>query len=331
LETLHKLSTLSVHFLLTFYNFSNWSRQFPDIIIRYSVFERSAREGGVLRNFRYSNDGYHNTRIIYADWKNLDPTSGSGTFEMSLLDDTDPNTFYLGVSGSGFKYYTNIKLGQPQFQEIINLLSYKGHPWNPERERLISEAKEKAKSEAEAKKNEKIRDSINAVSILQIRYRDSIMIVKQRIEDSVTKRTDDSIRSNLKLFDVYKDGIVIKLYGNGHGELVSFLKQLPSDVWNDVSGPDDLTNYLMSNGGWSVPIRGSEEVNIFLNEYRHDKTFRLKFMGTEENSYYSFPIFNNIQLKKEKPIYPLPVGGFLKSFSAEVIFPYAHCWGYKAF
>ena len=106
------------------FDFSKWSKQFPNVIVSYTAFGRSAREGGVLRNFRFKNNGNYNTKIILADWQNFDKNSGSGTFELSLLNENYPNKLYIGIQGSGWSYFFNIELNSLQYQELINSLKY---------------------------------------------------------------------------------------------------------------------------------------------------------------------------------------------------------------
>lgn len=109
----------------SYFDFSKWSKEFPNVIIRYSALSRSTREGGVLRNFRYESSGLYNTKIILADWVNFDKNSGSGTFEMSVLDKRYPNKFYIGIQWyDGSKVYCNIELSPEEFKEIINILDY---------------------------------------------------------------------------------------------------------------------------------------------------------------------------------------------------------------
>lgn len=108
----------------TYLDFSKWSKQFPNIIINYTALGRIAKEGGMLKNFRYKNTGNFNTKVILADWTNFDKNAGSGTFQLSLLDERYPNKIYLGIIGYDWKHYTNIELDQSQFNEIKNLLDY---------------------------------------------------------------------------------------------------------------------------------------------------------------------------------------------------------------
>jgi hypothetical protein len=107
------------------FDFSKWSKEFPNVITRATVLSRSVREGGVLRNFRYKNSGPNYTKIILADWINFDKNSGSATFEMSILDERYPNKLYVGLEWyGGSKYYFNIELSPVEFEEIVNILDY---------------------------------------------------------------------------------------------------------------------------------------------------------------------------------------------------------------
>ena len=108
----------------SFFDFSKWTRQSPNVIVTYTAYGRSAREAGVLRNFRFKNTGNFKTKVLLADWQNFDKNSGSGIFEMSLFDEKYPNKLYLGLKGSSWSYFFNLELNSEQFQELVTLLDY---------------------------------------------------------------------------------------------------------------------------------------------------------------------------------------------------------------
>jgi len=113
----------------SYFDFSKLSRQFPNVLVTYTALNRKATEGGVLKNFRFSNSGKLNTNILYANWQNFEKDhAGSGTFELSVFDENEPNKVYIGISGNSWSYYINVQLTEQQFQEITNLLSISEKP-----------------------------------------------------------------------------------------------------------------------------------------------------------------------------------------------------------
>lgn len=113
----------------SYFDFSKLSRQFPNVLVTYTALNRKATEGGVLKNFRFSNSGKLNTNILYANWQNFEKDhAGSGIFELSVFDENEPNKVYIGISGNSWSYYINVQLTEQQFQEITNLLSISEKP-----------------------------------------------------------------------------------------------------------------------------------------------------------------------------------------------------------
>ena len=83
--------------------------------------------------------------------------------------------------------------------------------------------------------------------------------------------------------DVYKDGIVIKVDGNGHGLLISKLQFIDRDntSWENTKS---IMYKKLSNEGWELPIRGSEEIDFFKKNYKNEG-FRLNFKGSRIEEY----------------------------------------------
>ena len=113
----------------SYFDFTKYTIKSPILRVNYTAFGRSASEVGILKNFRFKNSS-NNTKIILADWQNLDKNSGSGTFEISLLDESNPNEIYIGIYGSSWSYYINIKLKEDNFRETIKLLTNSIKPAN---------------------------------------------------------------------------------------------------------------------------------------------------------------------------------------------------------
>ncbi len=115
----------------SYFNFLHFSKKFPNIIVNYNVLGKEVREGGILKNIRFINSGIYNTKIIIADWVNFSKNNaGSGKFELSVLDENHPGEFYIGIKGYNWSYFINVKLKSENFQELINLLTYKGDAYN---------------------------------------------------------------------------------------------------------------------------------------------------------------------------------------------------------
>lgn len=109
----------------SYFSFRKFSNKFPNIFVSYSALGRSATEGGILRNIKFVNSGNFKTKIIVANWENFDKNhAGSGTFQLSVLDENYPNKLYVGISGYNWSYYINIELKENDFQDIVTLLDY---------------------------------------------------------------------------------------------------------------------------------------------------------------------------------------------------------------
>ena len=281
----------------SFFDFSKWTRQSPNVIVTYTAFGRSAREAGVLRNFRFKNTGNFNTKVLLADWQNFDKNSGSGTFELSVLNENYPNKLYVGISGYNWTYYINIELKEYDFQDIINLLTYYGKPRN-----IIKEKQDKIDAELISTRlelrNRFIQDSLNKIKdriqdslnnervkkdLIAKKALDLEIAIAKRIKDSIDLKYDDSLRHTLQVLDVYKDGIVIKVDGNGHGLLISKLQFIDRDntSWENTKS---IMYKKLSNEGWELPKRGSEEIDFFKKNYKNEG-FRLNFKGSRIEEY----------------------------------------------
>ncbi len=82
---------------------------------------QSTTESGALENISLSKDGNGNY-ILSADWKNLDPSLGSGKFSLSI---TDLKKKQLGckITGSTWSYWGFFNLDNEAFNKTMNLFS----------------------------------------------------------------------------------------------------------------------------------------------------------------------------------------------------------------
>jgi uncharacterized protein (TIGR02145 family) len=135
-------------------------------------------------------------------------------------------------------------------------------------------------------KKERIRKEIIKKQALDLE-----IAITKRIKDSIDLKYDDSLRNTLQILDVYKDGIVIKVDGNGHGIIISTLQLInkvdaPSDNWINL-----MLNKLSENG-WELPVKGGEVISIFEKMYKNEN-FRYKFKGSKEKEYFRFSMHYN--------------------------------------
>jgi hypothetical protein len=110
------------------------------------------------------------------------------------------------------------------------------------------------------------------------------MAIARRIKDSIDKIIDDSVRFNLKVLDVYKDAIVVKVDGQGHGLLISKLKYVIRDNSSWENTKSRMFNEL-TNNGWELPMKGSDEIDFFRKNYKNEE-FRIKFKGSKTNEFF---------------------------------------------
>ncbi len=85
-------------------------------------------ERGLLKNFKYTNDGYNNTKVLTASWQNMD--AGSGEFQLSFFGEEKPRTLYIGIQGSSWSYFINQDLNDQQYERLYKLLAIKSTPIN---------------------------------------------------------------------------------------------------------------------------------------------------------------------------------------------------------
>ena len=88
-----------------------------NITVNYSAMGYSATESGNLENLEFRDDGERNTYRIKGEW-----IKGS-FFRLEVSTQGKPNTAYLAIEGSGWIYYTYIKLSDEDFEKFINVLS----------------------------------------------------------------------------------------------------------------------------------------------------------------------------------------------------------------
>ncbi len=267
----------------SFFDFSKWSKQFPNVIVSYSAFGRSAREGGVLRNFRYKNTGNFNTKIILADWQNFDKNSGSGTFELSVLNDDFPNKFYIGIQGYGWSYYFNIELNDENFQEIINLLTISGKPRDFIKEKYDKIETEKLKKITELRdkfvQDSLFKDRIEKEKIFRRKQELEIEIENQKIKnikniaDSILKNNLKSLFINLKVGDVFLDGIVLNILNDSTAVLISL-----EEKFIDYGTLKTILNNKPPQNSWSVP--SGEDLDYLKKMMKDNSYFKEKFNST---------------------------------------------------
>ena len=87
------------------------------VSVNYSAMGYSATERGVLENLELKDDGENNTYRISGNWNNQD--AGDGIFRLEVYGTDKPNTVYLAIEGSSWKYYSNIKLSDEDFEKFI--------------------------------------------------------------------------------------------------------------------------------------------------------------------------------------------------------------------
>jgi hypothetical protein len=298
----------------SYFDFSKMSRQFPNVIVTYTALSRSSREGGVLRNFRFLNSGNFNTKVLLADWQNFDKNTGSGTFELSLLDEKNPNKIYIGIRGSSWSYYFNLELSPTQFQEIINLLTVSGMPRNLVKEREAALAGEKLKKEEEErnkrkqleidKKNAFTYDSLRQV---EKRIKDSLLIIKNKINDSIIKFTHDSLIKVLNVGVIFQDGIIINFINPNEVAILSLeekffeygnLKQLIN------SNPDYYNSWQVPTIVDLVYIKSVLKKNKLFND-----NFNLNMLPKKPREYPSYIYWHTSGFKQFKSILlPLDFG-----------------------
>ena len=147
------------------------------------------------------------------------------------------------------------------------------------------------------KKEQFIIDSLKKVKfekdIIAKQAIDLQIAITKRINDSIKKINDsldiikeDSLKLTLKIFDVYKDGIVFEIDGQGHGLILSKLQY----VYRDNSSWENTKSLMykkLSEGVWELPHKGGNVIDFFQKNYKHEE-FRIKFKGNRSNEFYRF-------------------------------------------
>ena len=90
------------------------------VSVNYSVIGYSVTESGVLENLKLVDDGENNTYCITGDWNNQD--AGDGYLRLEVFGADAPNTIYVAIEGSSWKYYANMELSDEDFNEFITVL-----------------------------------------------------------------------------------------------------------------------------------------------------------------------------------------------------------------
>jgi hypothetical protein len=88
--------------------------------VNYSAMGYSATESGFVRNLKLDDDGENNTYCITGDWNNQD--AGDGHLRLEVFGADAPNTIYLAIEGSSWKYYASMELSDEDFNEFITVL-----------------------------------------------------------------------------------------------------------------------------------------------------------------------------------------------------------------
>ena len=279
------------------FDFSKFSKQFPNVIVTYSVFLGSVRqytELGVLRNFRFDNTGNFNTKILLADWQNLDKNSGSGTFELSLLDENYSNGIFMEIQGSSWRYSTIFKLNPEYFQEMVNLMTYNGSPRNFKRENEIKDSIIERENEIKKREKEKadyiialrnlkeetdkrISDSIKQ----KVAEEKNIQEIENQIELEKYKILFDSMYNSFLLNGQVGDVLTIPEFNqNTNSEIIIVSKD------NSGHGLIALRNYFESLSTWKNP-KSIHDFNwrqpklseiVILRKAFKNKSFKKNFM-----------------------------------------------------
>lgn len=90
------------------------------VSVNYSAMGYSATASGVLENLKLVDDGENNTYSITGDWNNQ--ASGDGHFRIEVFGADEPNTIYLAIEGSSWKYYDSKELSDEDFNKFITVL-----------------------------------------------------------------------------------------------------------------------------------------------------------------------------------------------------------------
>lgn len=92
--------------------------------VTYMALGYKATETGILKNFKYTNDGPYNTKKLTANWVNTQPQNGgSGEFLLTFYGDERPNTLYIEIRGGSWVYYLVEKLTDDQFNRIKKIMA----------------------------------------------------------------------------------------------------------------------------------------------------------------------------------------------------------------
>jgi hypothetical protein len=266
----------------SYFDFPRFTRQYPNVIVSYSALGRSAREGGVLRNIRFKNGGNFNTKIIIADWQNFDKNSGSGLFELSVLDESNPNKFYLGITGYNWSYYLNIELNDNNFQEVINLLTVSGNPKN-----FLKEKQEKIEREILIKKEEEGKRKIEEDEKLRKLFiKDSIKKQEEHrlselkiIEELNKKKVRDSIIKTLVIGSLFEDGIVINFQNNKTQAILLSTDEFLISKRELIDALYELKQDGNDWHKWQIPTYGN--MNFVAKLLKTDKSFKKIFFDTK--------------------------------------------------
>jgi uncharacterized protein (TIGR02145 family) len=147
------------------------------------------------------------------------------------------------------------------------------------KEQFIIDSLKKDKFEKEVK----AKQALDLQIAITKRLNDSIKLIK----DSLDIIKDDSLKLTLKILDVYKDGIVFEIDGQGHGLILSKLQY----VYRDNSSWENTKSNMykkLSEGGWELPQKGSDVIDFFQKNYKKNEEFRINFKGNRINDYYRF-------------------------------------------
>ena len=257
---------------------------------------------GTLNRPHLKYDIKGNTLYVSSNWNNTGSNGGYKSayisFEYSFRSDFNNwNTILRFISGNTemVAYYN---LTRKQLDDIYSFVlnDTKYNEYLVEIERKISIERQKILIQDSLKKiEENIKDSLNKERIkndlIAKKALDLEIAITKRIKDSIDLKYDDSLRYTLQVLDVYKDGIVIKVDGNGHGILISTLQLInkvdaSSDNWINL-----MLNKLSENG-WELPVKGGEVISIFEKMYKNEN-FRYKFKGSKEKEYFRFSMHYN--------------------------------------
>ncbi len=117
------------------FNFYDYNSQNPIINVTYTLQDNygrqmRAREEGMLRNFRFQNNGgAFNTKIILADW-GTSTNSKYGKFAFWLHEDKYSIIVQIYNEDANWKHSAFLDITPKEYQDLVNIMTVSGSPIN---------------------------------------------------------------------------------------------------------------------------------------------------------------------------------------------------------